>query len=61
MHNECVIYGNGEYGLNDTITCEQMAVFFLRFLELTDVDYEDCKTIARYNFADDVQIADWAK
>lgn len=54
-------YGNGEYGLNDTITREQMAVFFLRFLELTDVDYEDCKTIAHYNFADDEQIADWAK
>lgn len=54
-------YGNGEYGLNDTITREQMAVFFLRFLELTNIDYEDCKTIACYNFADDEQIADWAK
>lgn len=54
-------YGNGEYGLKDTITREQMAVFFLRFLELTDVDYEDCKTVARYNFADHKQIADWAR
>lgn len=54
-------YGDGEYGLNDTITREQMAVFFLRFLELTDVDYEACKTVANYKFTDDAQIADWAK
>lgn len=54
-------YGDGEYGLNDTITREQMAVFFLRFLELTDVDYEACKTVAPYKFTDDAKIADWAK
>ena len=54
-------YGNGEYGLKDTITREQMAVFFLRFLELSEIDYEDCKTVAPYKFADDNQIADWAE
>ena len=28
---------------------------------MTDVYDEDCKTVTRYNFADDAQIADWAK
>lgn len=54
-------YGNGNYGLKDTITREQMAVFFERYMTLAKIDMESLKTVANTTFADDSSIADWSK
>ena len=53
-------YGNGEYGLTDTVTREQMAVFFLRYFEKMGIDVDDFRITASYTFADDENISDWA-
>lgn len=53
-------YGNGEYGLSDTVTREQMAVFFVRFFDKMNIDTTELKTIENYPFADDEIIADWS-
>ena len=54
-------YGNSEYGLDDTITREQMAVFFERYMTLAKIDIESLKTVENTVFADDSSIADWSK
>lgn len=53
-------YGNGEYGLTDTVTREQMAVFFLRFFEKMGMDTSELWTKDASAFADDERISDWA-
>ncbi|MBQ3258531.1 MAG: S-layer homology domain-containing protein [Oscillospiraceae bacterium] len=53
-------YGNGNYGLEDTVNREQMAVFFMRFFEKMDIDISELKTIEFYPFTDDEKISDWA-
>lgn len=54
-------YGNDDYGLDDTVTREQMAVFFERYLNIAEVDIDSMKTVERSEFADDETISDWAK
>lgn len=53
-------YGNGEYGLTDTVTREQMAVFFLRFFEKMGIDTSELWKKDASAFADDESISDWA-
>ena len=53
-------YGNGEYGLTDTVTREQMAVFFLRFFEKMGIDTAELRVKDAYTFVDDESISDWA-
>lgn len=53
-------YGNGEYGLTDTVTREQMAVFFIRFFEKMGIDTSKLWTKDAFAFADDESISDWA-
>lgn len=53
-------YGNGEYGLTDTVTREQMAVFFLSFFEKMGIDTSKLWTKDASAFADDESISDWA-
>ena len=53
-------YGNGEYGLNDTITREQMAVIFNRYFNLLGIELP----IVNENitpFTDNESISEWAK
>lgn len=54
-------YGNGNLGLEDTITREQMAVFFERYLNLTNTNIDLLKQQDKVEFTDDATISDWAK
>jgi len=53
-------YGNGEYGLTDTVTREQMAVFFLRYFEKMGINTAELRVKDAYTFADNKSISDWA-
>lgn len=53
-------YGNGEYGLQDTITREQMAVIFKRYFDKMELDITDYKTVTKKQFADHDSISSWA-
>ena len=53
-------YGNGNYGLSDSVTREQMAVFFLRFFDKMGIDTAELHVRDTYTFADDETISDWA-
>ena len=53
-------YGNGDYGLHDSVTREQMAVFFFRFFTKIGMDTTSLKSVDFYAFADDTAISDWA-
>lgn len=53
-------YGNGEYGLTDTVTREQMAVFFLRYFEKMGINTAELRVKDAYTFADNENISDWA-
>lgn len=52
---------SGDLRLEDTITREQMAVFFERYLKLTNTDISALKQNDKTEFADDSAISDWAK
>ena len=53
-------YGNGNYGLSDSVTREQMAVFFLRFFDKMGIDTAELHVRDTYTFADDETISNWA-
>ena len=52
-------YGNGDYGLSDSLTREQMAVIFSRYFNSTGADVvSDVQNSEK--FADDEEISSWA-
>jgi len=52
-------YGNGDYGLDDSLTREQMAVLFYRYFVSTGKDIPENKDEPA-KFADDAKISLWA-
>ena len=54
-------YGNGNYGLKDTITREQMTVLITRYCDIMDIDLNSYKSVGgNFTFADDKYISSWA-
>lgn len=52
-------YGDGRFGPNDTITCEQMAAILYRYAQFKGYDVSDTGDLSRYAHAG--QVSNWAR